>query len=83
MLALYRYVDYSKLLPNISVPVYIVSTNHDPFLIMKEARYMSEQIPLGKLVISKNGGHFIASDAQGEVIEIINQFLKTHESRDL
>jgi pimeloyl-ACP methyl ester carboxylesterase len=83
MLALYGAFDYSAVLQGLRIPIYIVRAKSDPFLSMKEAENMGKLIRESKLIISNNPSHFVASQAQDEVMKIILDFLKQYEDRDL
>jgi pimeloyl-ACP methyl ester carboxylesterase len=83
MLAQCMNIDYSKSLPNIRVPVYIMCGKKDAFLSMAEAKDMNDAIPESTIIVSKNPNHFVASCSQDETSNVIIDFLKRYEDRNL
>lgn len=69
--------DLSEKLKNIAAPTIIIRAKTDPFLTQKEASDMAKLIPDCKIVTPQHTSHFIASQAQDELTDIILNFIKT------
>ena len=76
-------LNFGKDLHAIKVPVVLMRAKDDPFVSEAETADMAAAISKSKIVVSKNESHFVATDSQNEVAEIILNFLKNHENSDL
>lgn len=75
-------IDFTDVLSKISIPTIIVKAPRDPYLSLKEARYMQTQVKDSELIIVKNTNHFLATHAQAEISETIIKFLHDHANRN-
>ncbi|MFA6171247.1 MAG: alpha/beta hydrolase [Patescibacteria group bacterium] len=69
-------LNLRSLIKEIKAPVWIIHSSYDPFLTKKELKEIKEAIPKVKIFTLDNPSHFIATDMQEEVAEIILRFLK-------
>jgi pimeloyl-ACP methyl ester carboxylesterase len=77
-------LNFYGLLGKIKIPLLIMHSRHDPFLTELEISDMAREIPRAEIVVSKNKSHFVASQSQDEVTEIILEFIgKNYEDHHL
>ncbi|OGF90906.1 hypothetical protein A3H65_00935 [Candidatus Giovannonibacteria bacterium RIFCSPLOWO2_02_FULL_45_14] len=76
MLAQTLKFDFRKTIGKITAPALIIRAKSDPFLSMAEARDMARAMPKGKVIVSEHPSHFIASQSQEELAEIIEKFME-------
>ena len=70
--------DYREEIKSIKVPTYIAYGRNDYFVTEKEAHDMHNAIPNSELITSPTLGHFIATNSQDEVNQMILEFLKKY-----
>ena len=58
-------------LGSIAVPALVTWGKLDPFVLVSNASYLSEQIPAAKLVVFDNASHFSSEDAGDEYFSAI------------
>lgn len=73
-------IDYKKNISSINIPTLMLYSKGDPFVTEREIRYMAKLIPTAEVVVSANQSHFVASQSQPEVTDILLRFLKKHEN---
>lgn len=76
MLMMMAEVKFKNRLSKINAPVWIVHSDHDPFVTKAEVNDMLNSFPNAKDIVSKNKNHFLATAAMEETMEIIIRFLK-------
>ncbi|OGF69133.1 hypothetical protein A3C75_01360 [Candidatus Giovannonibacteria bacterium RIFCSPHIGHO2_02_FULL_44_31] len=76
MLALTLKFDFRKIIGNITSPTLIIRAKSDPILSEAEARDMARAMPKGEVIVSEHPSHFIASQSQEELAEIIEKFME-------
>ncbi len=74
-------IDYSAGLKRISVPTLLIYSKNDPFVTKAEVDDMLKGLPRASAAVSANDSHFIASQSQAEVTEILLKFITKIESK--
>ncbi|MCL5017051.1 MAG: alpha/beta hydrolase [Patescibacteria group bacterium] len=69
--------DFRKTINKIKTPVTFINTKKDIFVTEKEIEDLKNELPNAKFIVSKTDSHFVGTNSQDEVIEIILGFLKT------
>jgi pimeloyl-ACP methyl ester carboxylesterase len=72
--------DFRKTIHKIKNPITFIYTLNDVFLTVKEIKDLKKELPDAKFIVSKTDSHFVGTNAQDEIIEIIFNFLKGYES---
>lgn len=67
----------------IKAPTILVCGQKDAFISRAEIDDMVKMMPNARLIISKNPSHFVGTNAQDEISQIILEFLKKYENSDL
>ena len=74
---------YSKELPwieqrlkDIKIPTLITWGQHDPFVLVENAEFLTRQIPNSKLVVFKNASHFSAEDAGQDYVDLLIDWIE-------
>jgi 2-succinyl-6-hydroxy-2,4-cyclohexadiene-1-carboxylate synthase len=83
MLELFARIDYRNQIGQITIPVKILCSNHDPYISKKEIREMAGKMPDVEIIVSRNHSHFIATKSQDEVGEIIIATINKYENSHL
>lgn len=73
-------VDLRKKIFAIKIPVCLVRSHSDPLVTAKEAQEMLSAMPHASMVRPEHKGHFVASESQEEVRDIVLRFIKEHEN---
>ncbi len=72
-------VNFKESIKKIKISTTIIWSKKDFFVTKTEINDMANAIKGAKVIISKNGSHFIGTDSQGETIEIILNFLNNEQ----
>lgn len=72
--------DFRKDIYKIKCPVIMIYSGNDPFATEAEMGEIRKNIPNVKIILSKNPSHFVATDSQDEVVEIVLDFLKEQKN---
>ena len=67
-------IDFRSILPAIKAPTLIIRAEHDPFFSVAEADYMVAKMPDAKVVVPKHPSHFVASQGQEEIADLVVDF---------
>jgi len=70
-------INLKKEIAQIKIPTIFLFGQHDSFITKKEIDEMTKAIPNSQLMISRNPSHFVGSNSQDEILQIILNFLKT------
>lgn len=75
----YAKLNYKGKLNQITARSLIVHSQHDPFVKEAEIKAMLQELPRAQVVTAQNPNHFIATEGQAELSEIILKFLKPYD----
>lgn len=70
-------LSYRDSIRSIHCPTLIVHGVHDPYVTERELHDMRDKIPGSRIVSTKSTGHFIGTNAQEEIVNILLEFLAT------
>jgi len=69
-------IDLTEAIKKLHVPLIILCGQKDIFIAPKKTKQITEQIPGAQFIISKNPDHFVGTNSQDEIIQLILNFLK-------
>jgi len=79
MLANVFKVNLKESVKKIKAPTVIVRGEKDFFITRAEIKDLAEKVANSKIIFSRNPNHFVGTNAQGETIEIILNFLNNEQ----
>jgi len=69
-------INFKKEIQQIKIPTIIIGGQKDIIVTRNEIDDMARAIPQSKIIISKNPSHFVGTNAQDEITQIILDFLR-------
>jgi len=76
-------INLKNELRQIKIPTIFVCGRNDAFITKKEIDEMTQAVPNSQLIISKNPSHFVATNSQEEITQIILDFLRKYENSNI
>jgi pimeloyl-ACP methyl ester carboxylesterase len=76
MLSLMFGIDFRRQIQKLDISTIIIRGSGDLFISQKEVEDASKNIKKSKVIVSKHPSHFVASDSQDEIKEVIINFLR-------
>lgn len=80
MLARTVSINLADAIRRIKIPTVIIYGKHDAFVTQAEIDDMSCAMPAAEVVVSGHPSHFVGTNSQDEIAEVIVNFLKHHEN---
>ncbi len=68
-------INFKDTVKKIKAPTVIIAGKKDPLVTRREINDMTKAMKGAEVVVSKSSGHFVGTNAQDEVIEILMNFL--------
>ena len=76
-------LDLAAEIKRVNVPTLLIHSARDPFLTKREISEITQSIPGATVITAEHAGHFIASQAPTELLDILFNFLGKHAHRNI